>query len=105
MHGIATNTDVIIDKLQKIFPTKIIYEEQYIKQAGVSLTFEIHKQAKVCHQTYIQWLTANGFTWKETGYIEPDMRLRESNEESPNCDAFAIADYVFRRYPLAVEYI
>ena len=52
MHGMAMSADAIIDKLQKVFPTKIIYEEQYIKQAGVSLSFEIHKQAKACQQTY-----------------------------------------------------
>lgn len=101
----AMSADAIIDKLQKVFPTKIIYEEQYIKQAGVSLSFEIHKQAKACQQTYVQWLTANGFIWKETGYIEPDMRVREAAEETPSCDAFAIADFVFRKYPLAGEYI
>ena len=99
-----SNAEFIVDKLHKIFPTKIIYAEQYIKQAG-RLTYQIHKLAKSCQQTPIQWLIANGFVWKETGYVEPDMRPHETAEAPESSEAFAIADYVFRKYPLAGEYI
>lgn len=78
--------------------------QEYIKQAE-RLTYEIHKLTKSCQQTPIQWLIANGFVWKKAGYIEPDIGLHETAEAPESNKAFAIADYVFRKHPLAGEYI
>ena len=99
----ATCEKDLLDRLTKLFPDRIIYADLYLKRTG-ALSFEIYKQAKASQQSRPQWLSSKGFTWKETGYVEPDMRF---HEEKPlvDTDAYAIADYVFRTYPLAGEYI
>lgn len=94
----------VINRLKTLFPNGIIYEEQYRKHTG-ALSFEIYKQAKTKQMSSIQWLTSNGFVWKNTGYVEPDLRYRELSKPTGDIDAFAIANYVFTRYPLAGEYI
>lgn len=94
----------LIDKLKKLYPDGLIYADQYIKKTGL-LTYEIHKQAKACQKTRIEWLADHGFNWKETGYVEPDMSYRNVKTDFDKTDAFSIADYVFRRFPLAGEYM
>ena len=94
----------VINRLKTLFPNGIIYEEQYRKHTG-ALSFEIYKQAKTKQMSSIQWLTSNGFVWKNTGYVEPDLRYRELSKPTGDFDAFAIANYVFTRYPLAGEYV
>lgn len=99
----STSRADIIDKLHKLFPDGIIYAEEY-KEIGYS-GYMIHKMAKENHQTSMQWLMTNGFRWKETGYVEGNMRYREISKPDAIKNAFEIADYVFRHYPLAGEYI
>ena len=93
-----------IEKLHKLFPTGVIYADQYMKQTGL-LSFEVHKIAKASGKTGAEWLAAHRFVWKETGYVEPDMRIRDVEAPGEDSDAFQSADYVFRRFPLAGEYI
>lgn len=47
------------------------------------MTIEVHRPHRAAGQGRVQWLAAHGFTWKETGYIEPDMCFREA-EIPPN---------------------
>lgn len=101
MAIIATD---LIKKLNDLFPNRIIYEEQYQKHVG-PLSYEIYKQAKASQMSSVQWLTANGFNWKNTGYVEPDLRYRDIPKPTEDIDAFSIAHYVFSRYPLAGEYV
>ena len=93
-----------IEKLQQLFPNRVIFADQYLKQTGL-LSYEVHKIAKSSGQPRAEWLAAHGFIWKETGYVEPDMRYRDVEAPYDCSDAFRIADYVFRRFPLAGEYI
>ena len=72
----ALSESEAVEKLQKLFPNKVIFADQYLKQTGV-LSYEIHKIAKATGQTRAEWLSEQGFVWKETGYVEPDMRYRE----------------------------
>ena len=94
----------LVSKLKVLFPSGIIYEEQYLKHTG-ALSFEIYKKAKASQMTRVQWLAANGFVWKDTGYVEPDLRYRNLTKPTDELDAFAVANYVFSRYPLAGEYV
>lgn len=94
----------IVSKLKVLFPNGIIYEEQYLKHTG-ALSFEIYKQAKASQMTRVQWLSSNGFVWKNTGYVEPDLRYRDITKPTGELDAFTVANYVFSKYPLAGEYV
>ena len=94
----------VLKRMKAVFPAGVIYNEEYLKKLG-AVTIEIHKLSRAAGQTRIQWLAAHGFTWKETGYIEPDMLLREAEVPVEPCDAFALADGVFRKYPLAGEFL
>ena len=100
----ALDEAVAVERLQKLFPTGVIYADQYMKQTGL-LSFEVHKIAKANGKTRAEWLATHGFIWKETGYVEPDMRIRDVNAPEDDSDAFQIADYVFRKFPLAGEYV
>ncbi len=100
----ALSETAIIEKLQKLFPSRIIFADQYLKRTGI-LSYEVYKIAKENKQTRTEWFSAHGFIWKETGYVESDMLIRNVEHPTNYSDAFLIADYVFRRYPLAGEYI
>ena len=100
----ALDEAAAVERLQKLFPTGVIYADQYMKQTGL-LSFEVHKIAKANGKTRAEWLATHGFIWKETGYVEPDMRIRDVNAPEDDSDAFQIADYVFRKFPLAGEYV
>lgn len=100
----ALDEAAAVERLQKLFPTGVIYADQYMKQTGL-LSFEVHKVAKANGKTRAEWLATHGFIWKETGYVEPDMRIRDVNAPEDDSDAFQIADYVFRKFPLAGEYV
>lgn len=94
----------VVNKLKQLFPNGIIYEEQYRKHTG-ALSFEIYRQAKSHQMSSVQWLISSGFIWKNTGYVEPDLRHRDIAKPEGSPDAFSIANYVFSRYPLAGEYV
>lgn len=102
--SMALAESAAVEKLQELFPTGVIFADQYLKQTG-PLSYEVHKIAKAGGKTRAEWLSAHGFVWKETGYVEPDMCLRDVGAPTDGSDAFRIADYVFRRFPLAGEYI
>lgn len=94
----------VIQKLHERFPSGIIFADQYLEQTR-KLSFDVCKIVKSNGQTRTEWLSAHGFIWKETGYVEPDMLYLDAEPPSDCSRAFQIADYVFRRYPLAGEYI
>ena len=68
----ALSETAIIEKLQKLFPSRIIFADQYLKRTGI-LSYEVYKIAKENKQTRTEWFSAHGFIWKETGYVESDM--------------------------------
>ena len=94
----------LFDYLNKVFPEKIIYTDQYRLGAYLPAFADVRKYAKAEGLSSAQWLTNRGFIWRETGYVESDMRIRNTHELSPECSAFDLADYVFRTYPLVGEY-
>lgn len=103
----AIEKSKILERLHCVFPDGVIYKDEYsAKRATISIPVDmaIWKAAKVQGITREQWLQESGFIWKSVGYIEPDMRYG-SNTISSHTDAFAIADYVFKAYPLAGEYL
>ena len=93
-----------LNRLNKAFPEKVIFAEQSRLSVYLSLFVEIRRYARGAGVSSVQWLTGRGFIWKETGYIEPDMHSGDKCGLSPDPTAFALADYVFRAYPLAGEY-
>ncbi len=96
----------VLERLKAVFLDGVIYTERYSpRNLGVVLTQEVRRLSRASGQSSVQWLTAKGFTWKETGYVEPDMLPREGEIPEAPEDAFALADGVFRRYPLAGEYV
>lgn len=100
------STESILSKLHEIFPSGVIYEDEYNAQrARISLPVDmaIRKLSKGQGLTRSQWLQKNGFTWKVSGYIEPVMRTVHG--DFCRDDAFFLADSVFRTYPLAGQYI
>ena len=100
----AMTEDGVLARLGETFPGGIIHNEEYTKKLG-AVTIEIRKLSRAAGQSSVQWLAAHGFTWKETGYVEPDMLPRDVQVPSEPADTFALADEVFRRYPLAGEYV
>ena len=94
----------VLERLNAAFPGGVIYDEEYRKKLG-AVTIEVHRLHRAAGQGRVQWLAARSFTWKETGYIEPDMRFREAEVPDRPDDAFVLADGVFKRYPLAGEYV
>lgn len=93
-----------LNRLNKAFPEKVIFAEQARLSVYLSLFVEIRRYARGTGVSSVQWLTDRGFIWKETGYVEPDMHNVDKCGPSPDYTAFALADYVFRAYPLAGEY-
>ena len=94
----------LVEKLKKLYPDRVIYTDTYLKRAG-SLSYEIYKQAKNSQKSRIEWLADHGFIWRETGYVEPDMVYRDIESDIDKTSAFSIADFIFKRFPLAGEYI
>lgn len=97
----------ILLRLHQVFPDGVIFKDEYSsKRAKISIPVDmgIWKLAKTQGITREQWLQENGFVWKVVGYIEPDMRYSIHTIASHE-DAFSIADFVFKTYPLAGEYL
>lgn len=103
VENTADQEQEIVVKLKRLFPDHIIYADQYLKKVG-KLSFPIYKLAKAAGVGRVQWLEEHGFLWKETGYIEDDMELRQIL--LPKCpgDPTQLAAYVFERFPLAGQY-
>lgn len=100
----AMTENEVLERLQAAFPGGVIYNEEYRKKLG-GVTIDVRKLSRAAGQSSVQWLTVHGFTWKETGYIETDMLVRDVEIPAEPADAFALADGVFKRYPLAGEYV
>ena len=94
----------LLEQLNKVFPGKVIFSDQWCLSAYLTLFLEVRRYARAEDVSSAQWLTDKGFILKETGYVEPDMRSGDNGELSPEYTAFELADYVFRNYPLAGEY-
>ena len=104
--------EMLLHLLQATFPNGVIYsDEYYLKDmkgtdlAGRNRGFGYHvrRLSKAAGLLREEWLAQHGFVWKETGYVEPDMKTREV--ERRETGAFSTADYILRTYPLAGEYI
>lgn len=98
------NEAALLEQLNKVFPGKVIFSDQWRLSAYLTLFLEVRRYARAEDVSSAQWLTDKGFILKETGYVEPDMRSGDNGELSPDYTAFELADYVFRNYPLAGEY-
>lgn len=94
----------LIAKLDNCFPGRIIYSQSYMKDIGV-LGIEVRRHARAQDMSSAQWLVTRGYTWKETGYVEPDMRPGSgTNTKQSDRNALEIADYLFKSFPLVGEY-
>ena len=108
----SNEKNLILEQLQHVFPDGIVYRETFksqaiaeilhSKEAARSILAKVSRLARAESLSSIQWLQENGFVWRETGYIEKDMLLREC--EFKRDSAVALADSIFRMYPLAGQY-
>lgn len=89
----------ILKELDKRYPNRTIYSEKNMECGSMIRPF-----CKMEGVSFEQWLLARGFSLKKTGYVESDMKMREVDFVPSGVEAFEIADYVFRKYPLAGEY-
>ena len=62
----ALSESEAVEKLQKLFPNRVIFADQYLKQTGV-LSYEIHKIAKATGQTRAEWLADTGICLERNG--------------------------------------
>lgn len=91
-----TTEKEILDRLNLRFPDKVIYRDEYVSDI---INFEVFQIAKSLHISGRKWLTQNGFVWKETGYIEKDMKCGAVLlDDYPDISCFAEA--VIKCYPL-----
>ncbi len=88
------------------FGGRTVYTDKY-QQLGRYPRFrkELVSAAREQGMTNREWLVSRGFVWKETGYVEPDFAHSQDMEPPAELDAFRIADYAFRVYPLAGELV
>lgn len=100
----AIAKETILQHLKKIYPDGIIFKDTYtVKRVTVQLHHAVYSAAKGTGQTTSQWLQANGFIWRETGYVEADMQGFQS--EWNDKTAALLADSILRRYPLIGQYV
>lgn len=99
----AITKEEVLHRLEQIYPDRIIYKETYTtKTIGMPYHVTIHSFAKSSDQSDKQWLQENGFSWKETGYSEGDMRFHDYQINREN--AVALADSIMRCFPLIGQY-
>lgn len=107
-----TEEEKLLRILKEAFPQGIIYADEYFLKDMKGIDFNkknrgfgysVRRLSKAVGLSREEWLSERGFVWKETGYVEPDMKTQEA--ERRGSGAFAVADYVLRTYPLAGEYI
>ena len=102
-EDMSLSKEQIIDRLVALFRDRVIHLEKYNPQkVSIELSQGIRKLSRPEGMSSIQWLTANGFIWKETGYVEEDMR--EGDSPISHEDAYSLAETVMRRYPLVGQY-
>ena len=96
----------LVRNLATGFKSRVIYTDLYFQHYQGSKTDELLRQlAKQAGKTRGQWLTEHGFQWKETGYLEPDMRLHKAASLNQEQTAYSIAHSAFCTYSLAGEYV
>ena len=54
----------LLDYLNKAFPTKIIYADQYRLGIYLPIFADVRKYAKTAGLSSVQWLTNKGFIWR-----------------------------------------
>lgn len=102
----------LLQLLRKAFPDGLVYSDAFWRKnskgidaagRGKGFAFFVRRYSREQGLTREDWLERHGFAWKETGYVEPDMKEWEA--ERGGDGAFDTADYVLRAFPLAGEYI
>lgn len=99
----ALDKTIVLERLHKVYPDGVIYKETYtMKAITAPVHYSIYSIAKSEGKSEKQWLTDNGFIWRETGYCEADMKTRDTEwkADSPT----ELADSILRRYPLIGQY-
>ncbi len=100
----ATEKETILQYLKKLYPEGVIYKDDFTpKHLGIKLHLAVRRAAKEAEKTAPQWLQANGFSWRETGYVEADMHSGQT--EWRNDSVVALSDSILRRYPLIGQYV
>lgn len=100
----AISTEEIVRQLTAYFPDRIIYKQEFsYKYIGYALDRAIRNAFKGEGISRSQWLINHGFSWRETGYIEKDMRS-DPDVAIDGTSAFALGKSVVYRYPLLGEY-
>ena len=91
--------EAILQHLHKKFPDEKIYREEFTRRnITTSIDYNVRKIAKDSNMTVTAWLRENGFDFRETGYIEPDMKSGSNPIKGEN--AVELADNIIKRYPL-----
>lgn len=100
----AISTEEIVRQLTAFFPDRIIYKQEFsYKYIGYALDRAIRSAFKAENVSRAQWLRDHGFDWRETGYIEKDMRS-DPAVAIDGTSAFALGKSAVYRYPLLGEY-
>ena len=99
----ALDKSLVLERLKKVYPDGVIYKEAYtLKAVTTSVHVSIHMIARSEGKTDSQWLTDNGFLWRETGYCEAEMKTRDCKWKADS--PAELADSILRRYPLIGQY-
>ena len=96
----ALDRSYVLEKLKRVYPDGVIYRDTYtLKAVSSRVHVFIHSLARSEGMSDAQWLTAQGFCWRDW---EADMDQGEGewNADSPA----ALADSILRRYPLIGQY-
>lgn len=100
----AISTEEIVRQLTAFFPDRIIYKQEFsYKYIGYALDRAIRSAFKAENVSRAQWLRDHGFDWRETGYIEKDMRS-DPAVAIDGTSAFSLGKSAVYRYPLLGEY-
>ena len=99
----AVKIEQILAHLEHCYPDHVIYPETYtIRRVGAVYQIGIRHLAKEEKLTPAQWLQEHGFIWRETGYVEPDMR--PNGLEFNKLNSLTLADSIMRCCPLVGAY-
>ncbi|MBQ9492368.1 MAG: hypothetical protein IJR54_01355 [Oscillibacter sp.] len=93
-----TEEKKLLERLGKMFPDGTVYASQLRKKE--KLQAALNGFSLSAGQTPAQWLAERGMTWAETGYVEQDMRPRGKAAAPAGFEAFDLAHFIFRKYPL-----
>ena len=93
----------LLERLRKADADGIVYASQLRRKERLYAALNRYSMAE--RQTPAQWLGARGLTWAETGYVELDMRPKGKAAMPGGFEAYDVAHFVFRKYPLVGTYI